>query len=150
MGGTGHHLVGTSAPAFEATDLRTGAVVSSDRFLGSPTVLLFLSPTCPTCQRLMRGLADAWETGMFGVERMLAYRNGPARPCAAYVENLDDMDAVTFLGEHDAPVPAAFRLPALPALVQVDDQWRISACGYPGTWDEIAGALAANEPVELT
>ena len=78
-GVAGHDLLGASAPPFQAVDLCTGAVVSYTRFAAKPTILLFLSHACPTCQRLMRGLANARKMDeLVGSVRLLAYCEGSA------------------------------------------------------------------------
>ncbi|MEX0757603.1 MAG: thioredoxin family protein [Acidimicrobiia bacterium] len=48
--------LGTAAPAFELTDVRTGDVIGRTDFAGRPLVVLFLCNHCPYVKRIQPGL----------------------------------------------------------------------------------------------
>lgn len=61
----GGHATGADAPAFEAKNLRTGEIVShrqmGGQMGGQRTFLLFVTPSCSDCRKLMAELASLME-----------------------------------------------------------------------------------------
>ena len=133
----GHHPVGTTAPYFHAKDVRTGSVVSNGQFMGSQTVLLFITPSCPDCRRLMRGLAVASGEGM-KLDGLVAFCGGSGPECAdAYTEDLRELEAVPVLVEHDARVVDLFGIRAAPVLVELDYAWHVVRYSYPSEPEDV-------------
>ena len=136
------HAAGSSAPRFLATDLRTRAVVSSDELMESRTFLLFITPACPACLRLMRDLSDACSERGRRFEKLLVYCVGSSRECAnANERNLLNLNGMALLTEHDAKVADLFGVRTLPALVELDYAWRIAGYFYPSTWEDITSIM---------
>lgn len=147
----GGRMVGTLVPSFLARDLRTGRVVSHEQFLGTAALLLFVSPTCPACLRLVAELAVALGDGRTRTKRLLVYCDGSDNGCAdAYASGFRDLDATPLLAEHDSRVPALFAVPALPALVEVDDAWRIVAYSYPSKCEDVTRRMLAEWSTEAS
>lgn len=143
--GVSHQAVGMPAPSFRATDLRTGAVVSNDQFVGSRTFLLFVTPACPSCQRLMVELNDMYHAGVGQAGTLLAFCDGSSRACVdAFLDNLHRHNGMALLTEYDAKLADLFGVRALPALVEVDRAWHIAAYSYPSTWENMRGIISRN------
>lgn len=139
------HAVGMPAPNFLATDLRTGAVVSNDQFVGSRTFLLFVTPACPTCHRLMEELNDMYRVGVAQAGTLLAYCDGSSQGCVdAFSHSLRSLNGIPLLAESDAELVDLFGVRALPALVEMDRAWRIAGYSYPSTWENLAGIISTN------
>ena len=142
--------VGTKAPAFTLPG--AGGETGLDELLADgPALLAFFKATCPTCQI------------SFPVWGELARRHGDTVRFVA-ISQSPLPDAVTFLDEYDAPMPAlddiatgftasaAYDLDTVPTLVLVDRDgsivhvtqgWDRDAAN---DWDVRLAALSGREP----
>ncbi|MDE0040009.1 MAG: hypothetical protein OXU77_21000 [Gammaproteobacteria bacterium] len=141
-GGAGHRPAGSKAPDFEAVDLKTGELVSTDRFAGSRTFILLLTASCSHCKRLVQGLATECGKGT-KIERLVLYCQGAARGCDDICRDVPDQ--VPFLAsgkESRADATELFGPASMPAIVEIDRAWRIVGYSYPFVAADIVATVA--------
>lgn len=82
------------APPFRAADLAGRAVTESD-YLGRETVMVFVSPHCPSCRREMRGLQAAAEMGSRRVDAtVVLVSDGDAESTQRWLATMEAEDRV--------------------------------------------------------
>ena len=144
-GAIGNHAAGADAPAFEAKDLHTGEIVSHRQMSGRRTFLLFITPSCSDCRKVMGELAEETE-GDSAFAGLLVYCDGANRGCLnAYPDRLGQ---VPVLVEHNDNVHRLFGIRALPALVELDHAWHIVAYSYPSSARDIRRVVPVTGPLE--
>lgn len=140
LGGVEGHLAkGKVGPRFETTDLRTGEVVSQGQLLGMRVSILFVSPSCQDCRRLMAGLAETL-AGTERVDGLLASCYGDGQNCSGTFESLSN---VPLLEDHEGDLSGPFGIRAWPALVELDAAWRIVGYSYPSLPEHVLQFLPA-------
>ena len=143
-GVAGNHPLGSTAPDFEAKDLATGQVVSSVRFVGSQTLILFVTPACSTCDKVIQGLAQVRRGELRNdLPDLLVYCDGSKTACLS-VRRKHDLAAAFFLGGQETDVPGKFGVRALPALVKLNDRWRIMGYWYPTSSADVLRVIVSH------
>lgn len=152
----GGHATGTDAPAFEAKNLRTGEIVShrqmGGQMGGQRTFLLFVTPSCSDCRKLMAELASLMEKlatatdGNNTFTGLVIYCDGANRGCLnAYPNHLG---TVPVFVEHNVNVHQLFGVRALPALVELDHAWHIVAYSYPSSAEDVRRVVPIGAPLD--
>jgi thiol-disulfide isomerase/thioredoxin len=137
---------GVPAPAFDLTPTRGASGALADiRRPGLPTVLVFVSTTCPPCLQLFPILAR-WQDLVSHSLTIAAVFAGPHGD----IERLAEEHELTLaLAQERREVFAAYSLRATPSGVLVDADGRIAAAPAEGTAAIealIRSALAAKDP----
>jgi len=128
--------VGMRAPGFELSDVRGGTVTLSGLCArGRPVVLLFMSPGCGPCDRLLPELAR-WSTALADRVTFAVISNGgPDREEIAEQLRATAGDVITLVQEVQE-VADTYRVVATPTALVVSATGRI-ASGSAGAPDEI-------------
>lgn len=129
--------VGSNAPEFAALDLRSGESVQSSSFLGHQTVLLLLTPDCGECRRLVTQLTMLSESI---ARRLVVYCHGANRRCQNVMTKVPAF--VTVIVDEETDVTTAYQLRGFPAMIGLDEQWRIVGYRYPYQIDDVATFLS--------
>ena len=122
---------GEPAPAFTAADI-SGRWIDSLAFLGSPTMLLFISTTCTSC--------DITREEIIGLMRkasgnVLVVCGGEAGDCRSKTETY--RQNVPVIADNGLSITKLFRISAVPTAVLIDEHWRIVSYGKPMADDEL-------------
>ena len=133
---------GSAAPAFSAIDLAGGSVVPSSSFLGRRTCVLFVSVECGDCRKLMAGLGAAPRGAE--VPGLVVYCQGSKRGCVSLCGSVAERGIV--LAQHEDDIAAMFGLSAFPAIVEMDQAWRIVGYSYPETPEHVIGVAGGLQP----
>lgn len=129
---------GQPAPKFSAVDL-SGNPVSSELFAGRPTVLLFVSPNCPSCMVTfpeLSALASNSERGLFVVCR------GTPTQCRKLAVDYDL--TLPIVPDEDAELTRIFGVSATPTAVRISAAGVIESYGEPVRADDLAKLVAAS------
>lgn len=118
--------VGSEAPAFSGIDVQSGEPVESTLFKGQRVAVLFVTAECGDCRRLVSQLARMGPASLSG---LIVYCYGSPRRCQANMLKL--VGAVRVLRNDQMDIATTFGLRGVPALVAIDEQWRIAAYRYP-------------------
>lgn len=129
-------MLGTRAPTFDVTDLRSGERVSSATMLGTRTYLLFVSTDCGVCRNLARELASA---SMLHSRHLVMYCNGRKSGCGAMLSELPQ--GVRLFIAYDRSISAAFAVPGFPTAAVLDEKWRIAGFRYPSSAEDVVSQL---------
>lgn len=131
--------VGEMAPVFNVRDYHGRAVqIGGERAAGDLQLLLFLSPTCPMCEKLLP------------TARAFAEQEGLS---AVIVSDGDEADHRRFVSTHDlGPVPYVvspaigmrFQISKVPYAVLIDHTGRIRAKGLTNTREHLESLLEAH------
>lgn len=144
--GGGHLPVGATGPNFRTTDLRSGEAVSREQLAGARTSVLFVSPTCADCRRLLEGLANAHEE-LERIQGLVASCTGPDENCVgAFGHRLEH---VPILADDNGDLSAQFGIRAWPALVELDTDWRIVGYSYPSNPEHVIRVLPKRSAAAL-
>lgn len=117
---------GQPAPAFAIPDLYTGDIRTNESFLGHFAVLVFVSPTCTTCEAIADDLAGTRRR--LRAELVLICRGDP-EDCRDFVAR--HFENTTTLVDRERSVARAFGIQRTPAAVILDAQGRIARYGMP-------------------
>jgi hypothetical protein len=130
--------LGSKAPHFAASDLRSGRAVDSSTFVGTRVAMLLLTPDCGECRRLSGQLHGAAPSlaGQF-----IVFCHGATRRCQHLLSKLPASVAV-LVDEH-IDLADAYKVRGFPALIVLDEQWQIAGHGYPYQIADIERILSA-------
>jgi hypothetical protein len=136
---------GTVAPDFQAKDLQSGEVIDSARWRGRSIVLLFVSPACNVCRRVLAELAAASPAGLAD---LVVYCDDEEGKCAGYLAAL--AHKTTLLTRESATdVSYLYRVTAFPVAVSIDKRWIVTDVRHPTTVaDMMAASDRHTDPVE--
>ncbi|QIS12761.1 TlpA family protein disulfide reductase [Nocardia arthritidis] len=139
----GRAMIGRRAPEFAVT-ATGGEPVGATDFAGHPGGLLFVSPTCSSCHKILDGLSAALNGHR---PRLVLVCRGDGDACARLLEHrpmrvpvVTDPDAVASLTER-------FRIRGTPRAVLFGPDGRITDHWYPG---DAAQLLARMTPASTT
>jgi len=119
-------VTGSVAPEFEARDIVNGRVVHSSSLRGRPLALIFVSPTCSSCEAVADELAGYQRRS--GAQLVLLCRGGQA-DCAGFVRS-HFADSLALLDE-DGAAAKRYKVISTPTAVLLDSQGRILRYGFP-------------------
>lgn len=129
-------LVGRQAPRFSAIDLRSQQIVSTSSFQRERRILMFISPDCIVCRRILSELSSTstdWD-------RLLIYCHGTRRACQVDLRSLPA--SVQILGRSETDVASLYGLMRLPAVVALDETLRVEGVHYPTQYSELKSFLS--------
>lgn len=118
---------GTVAPDFRARDLQSGEVVDSAQWRGRSIVLLFVSPSCAVCKRV---LAELSATAPAALANLLVYCDDEQGTCAGYLAALEHQAAL-LTREPATDVSYLYRVTAFPVAVSIDERWIVTDVRHP-------------------
>lgn len=118
---------GTVAPEFTATDFRSKTAFSSKAVGGTERVLVFISPSCPTCANLTRGLKNRRVSGR--VPNVIVISMGGEEDNLPLYNLLEDKSM--FLLDPQGTVQKLFGVLRWPTSVFIDESNRIKGYGHP-------------------
>lgn len=134
----GHLAVGVRAPQIRATNVRTGDRLESEQLAGDRTSILFVTPTCEECRRLVRDLSGAL-AGFEHMEGLIVCCAGQSAHCEAVFGR--QLRELPFFADDDGSLSRQFGIRAQPALVELDAAWRIVGYSYPSSPDHVVRVL---------
>lgn len=129
---------GTLAPRFRATDIRSGAIVPVDLF-DSGGVLLFLTPGCSTCKKLVAHVAK--RRGNLTAPLMVVCQ-GTAAGCRDLVARHNDIEWVV----EDSNIARRFHVNGAPTMVLLGEGRRIVRYASPRSADDFVKIVASETP----
>lgn len=117
---------GTLTKAFEAPELGTGRLVQSQSWLGQPTLLVFVSPTCRYCELVANEVVDMhWKHNV----RLVAVCKGERDLCLAFTTaHLPDVLA---LHDESGAIDRQFEVKGTPTALLLDHEGRVLRYGLP-------------------
>lgn len=117
---------GTVAPAFEAKDVRTGQRVESTSWLGLPTLLTFVSPSCSFCELFADELANFRRTRHAHVVTVC---RGDDASCAEFVST--HFPETIAVADQVGTVAHLFGVNRTPTVVLLDSDGHVLRYGSP-------------------
>lgn len=135
--------IGSVAPSFRATELRSDCAVDSTSFRGRRSVFLFLSIECSQCRKLASQLSKVPSEVLNG---LVLFCDGTERGCRNYMSAVAATVPILRNGEAD-DVITLFRVAGSPVAVIVDENWRIAGFRYPSSLEEVLDSLV-DKPAE--
>ena len=134
----GRLAAGASAPQIRVADLRTGSPLTSEQLAGERVAVLFVTPTCEECRRLMRDLQGALAS-LEHVDGLVVCCAGASANCAAAFGQ--HSGRLSLFADEDGDLAQQFGIRAQPALVELDAAWRIVGYSYPSSPDHVLRIL---------
>lgn len=128
---TGHAVntedlkAGEEAPAFSAVDL-SGNHVDSSMFAGRPSLLLFVTPTCPECVVALQDLQYLKEKAN---GNLVVICRAEREACARLVERTQVK--APLVADEDDHISRSYRVLFVPTAVLIDASGRIQSYGEP-------------------
>ncbi len=134
--------IGDVAPAFTLPDL-AGTTVSLADFRGTDTLVLFWSPTCGFCQRMLPDLTKWLAKPREDAPRLLVVSTG------TFEANEAQRIQATVVLDAESTVARAFGADATPMAVLVDADGRIASSLSTGVQEVLALAQTSRQPLAL-
>lgn len=131
---------GTKAPEFAAVSLRSHDVVHSSSLQGRRRLILLLSPDCGDCRRLTSQLD--WLPQPLAAQ-FIVLCTGDSRRCQRLLVRAPASIPAIIAEQPD--IVAAFKVRGFPALVVIDEHWRVAGHGYPHDIRDVDTILKASE-----
>jgi len=128
--------IGSRAPTFRAVDLESEETVELENFTSARLFVLFVTPGCHYCNRLVAGLKSIG--GLARRDELVVYCNGPRSAC----ESVGGASGSSMLISDGSDAMAAFGLTASPAMVELDDSRRIVGYSYPMSTVDVMAAIS--------
>jgi thiol-disulfide isomerase/thioredoxin len=123
-------MIGAQIPSFKLAEI-DGKEITDSNLIGSPTLAVFWSPTCPHCSEFAVELKE-WElSGQSGGTNLIVFTNVD--------HGLDDLDGLNspVVFDRDYAVSTKFGMFGTPSAVLVDESGIIAtetAVGSPNIW----------------
>lgn len=117
---------GSVAPEFEGRDIASGTVVHSSSLRGRPLALIFVSPTCSSCEAIAGELAAYQRRS--GAQLVLLCRGGLG-DCTGFVRS--HFADTLALQDEDGAAAKRYKVISTPTAVLLDGQGRILRYGFP-------------------
>jgi hypothetical protein len=117
---------GSSPPSFTALDQQSGRLIESHKLFQRAAILIFLSPSCSVCVRLVNEIETYRGDDLPPV---IALCEGDAEHCAALLARLGSQ--AQFLFPDGAEVAKLFHVTSFPAAFVVDDSETLCGSGNP-------------------
>ena len=127
--------VGSRALHFKAINIRTNELVDTINYEGGRVWIIFVQMGCMDCHSLLdeisrREIIPATENDT----SLFVYCDGSTRGCLEITQKFDPR--IVILSRHKSDVIVEYRLPTLPAIVEINPCWNISGYSYPSSFDE--------------
>lgn len=117
---------GAPAPVFEAPEVASGRIVSSEIWRGQSTILVFMAPGCPTCEETIPEVRNLHRQS---TARVIVICRGAVSQCKQFVEsNLSD---IPVLLDETGTITKQFRVERTPTAVLMDEGALILRYGFP-------------------
>jgi methylamine dehydrogenase accessory protein MauD len=133
--------VGAASPSFALTGLQSEPVAIGGP-LGRPTLLFFLSPTCPVCKKLIPVLKALRRDEGDGLSIVLA-SDGSTPPEHLRFIREQGLEAMPYVLSTDLGL--AYRVSRLPYAVLIDGQGRVAAKGLVNSREQFDSLLNAHD-----
>jgi hypothetical protein len=134
--------IGGRAPEFSGIDVRSGSVLTSSILRGRITVLLFVSPECSGCKRLVYDLVSVSASLLDGV---IVVCHGTMQSCAAALAQL--AARVPILCADQARGLSEYKVSGLPVSVVINPDWTVADVRRPNSADHVVEALSPTPSV---
>ena len=129
-------MIGRATPVFEAVDVH-GSKFKSTELRGSTSVLLFVSPSCSACSRVLKDPTPLLRRG-----KLTVICKGSTLECAALETRA--REDLRMIADVDDRVSAMFHVTTVPIAVALDADGRVGSYGRPEFGSEyIDAALVA-------
>lgn len=135
--------LGGRTPKFSAIDGRTGVEMQSEIITNRTSVILFVSPSCSVCHRVVHGLSSGSVAG--GSFRLFILCKGTSEECRGFIETIDP--GIPLLLDPRARIAELYGISRYPVAVVVD-RGRVRRYGYP-TGAQDLGPLVENAVLEV-
>jgi hypothetical protein len=136
---------GTIAPDFQALDLQSDQIVDSARWRGRGIVLLFVSPACHLCKKVLAELSSASPATL---ANLVVYCDDEEGKCAGYLAGLD-RKATLLTRQAATDVSYLYRVTAFPVAVSIDERWIVTDVRNVTTLADVTVSSERNtNPVE--
>lgn len=120
-------VIGSRAPNFSAVRVGSGRKESGDILRGRASLVVFISPQCATCLRLVHRLQSVPGVDFFSVVTVC---KGNDNDCSGFLDPLGSGAAL--LLDTDGEVAKLYGVSGYPAVVVVDADRRVRGYGQPG------------------
>jgi len=135
--------IGEEAPVFNAVSL-SGASVSSADYVGRPTAILFVSPTCPSCTTTLHEMeALHYKTGGSVIVICRASRDD----CVHLAERYEI--TAPMVADEDERISQLFGITIVPTAILIDADNRIQTYGHPMRGEEMEAMFEAEPAAEI-
>jgi hypothetical protein len=132
---------GSRAPEFSGIDIRSGSILTSSILHGRITVLLFVSPECSGCARLVHDLVSLEASLLEGV---IVVCHGATQSCADALSRL--AARVPILRAEQARGFSDYKVSGLPVSVTINPNWTIADVRRPTSADHLLETLSPMQP----
>lgn len=119
-------VTGDAAPTIQAPELPTMRIVNSRSWLGEPSLLVFVSPSCTGCVEIADELRA---TRGQSSRRLVAVCRGEPSQCAQFAETY--LPGIQVLIDETGEIAKQFRVHRTPTAVSLDDKLRVLRYGFP-------------------
>lgn len=140
-GGTRYLRLGSRAPDFSATEVRSGKRIRRTDLLGHKSILLFLSPSCQTCDDLATEIHGIYHKAD---GRLLAVCQGGREECLRFLQSHGVNIPVLLDPENE--ISESFRIDGTPMAVLLDDEVRVRSYGYPKKGEDLEKIFEEQRP----
>lgn len=132
---------GTMGPDITSfIDMRTEHPVGAACFRGKPTVLFFISVTCPNCRWLVKDVSKQLASFRHDdLAHLIVVCQGPRRACFDICGKLISSVSTVYL-EDDIQarnIASSFHFAAFPVIVKMNETWEVLYTRYPSKVEHI-------------
>lgn len=130
--------IGSKAPHFTATDLRSQSAIHSLTLGGRRLVMCFLTPDCYVCRTLALELSNNSAEELAG---LIVYYDGSIDDGGSILRSL--ADKVLVLCKDSVDVSGLFHVDKFPIAVAINESWHVTSISHPIRATDLVASLAA-------